>query len=194
MKRLFLLVILFAAACSSGTAATPVGGPVFVDTPECQSIAERLIEEPLRELRIGLLTTGVATLLTAEVADDQGSRSRGLMCRSEVPPGAGMIFQFGGPTSGSFWMFNTYVPLDILYFDQSGRVVGTASMSPCPKDGDESEGHWRERCLDDAVGYGPGAVYASALELPADWLRAQGLRLEALPGDLRLVEFGPVSP
>ena len=94
-------------------------------------------------------------------------------------------------TAGSFWMFNTHVPLDILYFDQSGRVVGSAAMLPCPKDGGESEGRWRERCLEEARGYGPGANYASALELPADWLRAQGLVMSALPEDLRLVEFSP---
>lgn len=191
MKRLVFIVALFAVACSSGTPLASLSALAFVDTPECESIAERLLDEPLREMRIGLVTAGVAALLTVEVADDQGSRSRGLMCRSDVPPGTGMLFQFGGLTSGSFWMFNTHIPLDILYFDQSGRVVGSAAMLPCPKDGEESEGRWRERCLEEARGYGPGANYASALELPADWLRAQGLVMSALPEDLRLVEFSP---
>ena len=140
------------------------------------------------------MTGGVAALITTEVADDQGSRSRGLMCRSEVPSGTGMLFEFGGLTSGPFWMFNTYVPLDILYFDPSGRVVGTAAMLPCPRDGGESEGGWRERCLDESQAYAPGDNYASALELPAHWLRAQGLLLEALPEDLRLTVFGPAVP
>lgn len=191
MRRFLFIVVLFIAACSGSAPTASVSGPEFVNTPECRSIAERLIEEPLRESRVGLVTAGVAALLTVEVADDTGSRSRGLMCRSDVPPGAGMLFQFDGLTSGSFWMFNTYVPLDILYFDRAGRVVGAAAMLPCPKDGGESEGRWRERCLEEAADYGPDANYASALELPANWLRAQGLSLSALPGDLRLVEFSP---
>lgn len=188
MRRLLFFILLGAAACSSGALAG------FVDTPECEAIAEHLTEEPLRLSRIGLVTGGNAALITAEVADDPGSRSRGLMCRSEVPIGTGMLFQFGGLNSGPFWMFNTYVPLDILYFDQSGRVVGTAAMLPCPRDGGESEGNWRNRCLDESQDYAPDDNYASALELPAHWLLAQGLVLQALPDDLRLTVFGPVVP
>ncbi|MCH7905975.1 MAG: DUF192 domain-containing protein [Chloroflexi bacterium] len=188
MRRFFFIVVLVAAACAGGTL------PGFVNTPECEAIAERLTEEPLRKSRVGLVTGAVPALLTAEVADDEGARSRGLMCRSDVPPGTGMLFQFGGLASGPFWMFNTHVPLDVLYFDQSGRVVGAAAMLPCPREGGESEGGWRVRCLAEAEAYDPEVNYASALELPAGWLRAQGLLMEALPEDLRLVNFGPVNP
>ncbi len=183
-----MFAVLTIAACSSG------GVSGFVNTPECEAIAERLAEEPLREARVGLVTGGIATLITAEVADDEGSRSRGLMCRADVPGDTGMLFEFGGLTSGSFWMFNTHVPLDIIYFDQSGSVAGAAAMTPCPLDDGESEGEWRDRCLDESQGYGPERDYARALELPAGWLLAQGLSLDALPDDLRLNVFGRISP
>ncbi|MDA1256268.1 MAG: DUF192 domain-containing protein [Chloroflexi bacterium] len=180
---------MLAVVACSGEAS-----PGFVDTPECESIERRAVEQPLREVRIGLVTGGVAVTIDAEVADDTGSRSRGLMCRSEVPSGTGMLFQFDGLNSGPFWMFNTYVPLDILYFDRSGSVVGSATMHPCPKERGESEGEWRSRCMGESTGYGPDGNYASALELPAGWLLTQGHALEQLPDDLRLVEFGPVNP
>jgi uncharacterized membrane protein (UPF0127 family) len=183
-----MLAVLTVAACSSG------GISGFVNTPECEAIADRMTEEPLREARVGLVTGGIATLITVEVADDPGSRSRGLMCRSDVPGDTGMLFEFGGLTSGPFWMFNTYVPLDIIYFDQSGSVAGAAAMSPCPLDGGESESEWRDRCLEESQDYGPEGNYARALELPAGWLLAQGLSLDALPEDLRLNVFGTISP
>ena len=47
---------------------------------------------------------------------------------------------------------------------------------------------------DESQAYGADDNYASALELPAHWLRAQDLLLEALPDDLRLNVFGAIIP
>jgi|TARA_B100000959_G_C14939619_1_gene607217 hypothetical protein len=187
VRRFLFIAVLAITACSGG------GLPGFVNTPECQSIAERLPDEPLREIRVELRTGGVATLVDAEIADGEVTRSHGLMCRSEVPDGTGMLFEFGGATTGGFWMFNTHVPLDIIYFDRVGVVVGAAAMVPCPLDDGESERNWRDRCLEESLAYSADGAYARALELPGGWLLTQGLSLDALPDDLRLTVYGNVN-
>jgi uncharacterized membrane protein (UPF0127 family) len=182
MRRLIFVALLVITSCSGG------GIDGFVNSSRCQAIAERLDEEPLPTKRISLVTGGVATSITVEVANDEGERSRGLMCRSEVPIGTGMLFEFGGRTTGGFWMFNTYVPLDIIYFDRNGAVAGSASMLPCPLEDGESESAWRDRCLEESLAYESDSGYAQALELPADWLLAMGFVLNDLPADLHLTQ------
>lgn len=61
-----------------------------------------------------------------EVADTDESRSRGLMFRREVTPGTGMLFDMGVTRDVAFWMHNTFVPLDIVFISEKGRVVSIA--------------------------------------------------------------------
>ena len=72
---------------------------------------------------------GVDTVV-AEVAATAEERSEGLMYRDDVPDGTGMLFVFQDNAVRSFWMANTYVPLDIAYLDPSFRVVDIMQMEP----------------------------------------------------------------
>ena len=58
-----------------------------------------------------------------EVADTEESRERGLMFRREVAPGTGMLFDMGVTRDVAFWMHNTFIPLDIAFISEKGRVV-----------------------------------------------------------------------
>lgn len=71
-----------------------------------------------------------ADTVVAEVAASAEERSEGLMYRDEVPDGTGMLFVFQDNAVRSFWMANTYIPLDIGYLDPSFRVVDIMQMEP----------------------------------------------------------------
>jgi uncharacterized membrane protein (UPF0127 family) len=58
-----------------------------------------------------------------EIAETQAERARGLMFRRNMLPERGMLFYFDYPAKQSFWMRNTYIPLDIIYIDEQLRVV-----------------------------------------------------------------------
>jgi hypothetical protein len=76
------------------------------------------------------VTVGPATF-QVETARTPEERQRGLMFRRELPRDRGMLFvQPPGPAV--FWMKNTYIPLDLLYFGADGRLAQIeADVPPC---------------------------------------------------------------
>jgi uncharacterized membrane protein (UPF0127 family) len=72
---------------------------------------------------------GADTVL-AEVASTSDERAEGLMYREAVPDGTGMLFVFPDVSVRSFWMANTYVPLDIAFMDTAFNVVDIVPMQP----------------------------------------------------------------
>lgn len=67
-----------------------------------------------------------------EVADNDEERARGLMYRDEMAAGTGMLFVHDSEEPQAYWMKNTRIPLDILYFDGGRRLVAQQrDVPPC---------------------------------------------------------------
>ena len=69
-------------------------------------------------------------LLYLETANTPPLRAQGLMYRRELPENGGMIFLFPDESERSFWMKNTYVPLDMIHVDRELKVVGILENRP----------------------------------------------------------------
>ncbi len=61
--------------------------------------------------------------LHVEVAETPYEREKGLMYRTYLAPDSGMLFVFEKPETLSFWMFNTLIPLDIVFLDSNFVVI-----------------------------------------------------------------------
>jgi hypothetical protein len=70
-------------------------------------------------------TTGVHAF-TVELVDNDADREKGLMFRKELPEGRGMLFDFHAEAPVSFWMENTYIPLDMIFIRGDGSILRIA--------------------------------------------------------------------
>jgi len=110
--------------------------------------------------------------LAVEIADSSTLRTRGLMWRSDVPDGTGMLFIFPNEVVQSFWMRNTLIPLDILFVDRTGKVVGVVQ--------------WAEPKTLTSRTVGKPSMYV--LEVPGGWASRNSVQAGArvdLEGDLK---------
>jgi uncharacterized protein len=67
---------------------------------------------------------GEPITVRVEIARTEAERRRGLMFRQHMDEGTGMLFLFEAPSQLSFWMRNTYIPLDMIFIAPTLRVLG----------------------------------------------------------------------
>ncbi len=70
-----------------------------------------------------IVTGSGAHKFEIEVMRSNAELERGLMFRRTMAQDKGMLFDFKTPQTVSMWMKNTYLPLDMLFIGQDGRVV-----------------------------------------------------------------------
>jgi uncharacterized membrane protein (UPF0127 family) len=75
------------------------------------------------------------TPLQLQLALTRSEQNKGLMHRESMPTDHGMLFLFKQPEPRSFWMRNTRIPLDIGYFDASGRLLEIHALYPYDENG-----------------------------------------------------------
>ncbi len=70
-----------------------------------------------------------------EIAQDDASREHGLMDRTQMAADHGMLFVFQDDIPRAFWMKNTKIALDMLFFDADRRLVSVQhNVPPCTAD------------------------------------------------------------
>ncbi len=69
---------------------------------------------------------------SVEIASTEEARARGLMFRDAMAENHGMVFIHDEQMPQSYWMKNTRIPLDILYFDNDHKLVAQQrDVPPC---------------------------------------------------------------
>lgn len=76
--------------------------------------------------RVIVETAKTERVFQVEVVREERERNRGLMFRQSLPDNGGMLFDYNPPQEVAFWMKNTYIPLDIIFIDATGRIMRIA--------------------------------------------------------------------
>ena len=66
---------------------------------------------------------------TVEIADNDLSREKGLMFRTQLASDHGMLFVFKNIDVQNFWMKNTLIPLDIVFVTPDGKIAKIHDMA-----------------------------------------------------------------
>ncbi len=121
MKKIFLTIALIGlvVSCDKSSRSSVVEGdstPVeitFTKNGELEFLDEN--GSPLQKIDI-------------EIADTENKRARGLMDRSKMESNHGMLFIFKDDEvrKHTFYMKNTRIPLDIMYFDKDSTLINIA--------------------------------------------------------------------
>ena len=99
--------------------------------------------------------------ISVEIARTDRERARGLMYRTRLADGYGMLFIENGPPSvQTFWMRNTCISLDMMFIEKDGFIAGILENVPPMNDG--------RRSIPCPVSY--------VLEVPGGWSRKHGIK------------------
>ncbi|MBX7099551.1 MAG: DUF192 domain-containing protein [Myxococcaceae bacterium] len=169
MSRVSLAAALVVLGACTDAKGSPPPKPAAPPPPKVEAPKAPPITDPAEEKYVSpALPMGKVTLADAyggkhvvevEIAATRDSRTRGLMWRTQLENGKGMLFLFSRQQPLSFWMRNTLIPLDMIFIDQDLKVVGCVENAE-PKT---------------LSGRNPGKESQFVLEVPAGWCAKQGV-------------------
>ena len=123
-------------------------------------------------VRVGFPAASAGASVEAELVRSDHDLRRGLMYRTSMAEGHGMLFDLHVRDDHQFWMHNTCIPLDLIYIDEDGLIVGIVENAPTLND--------------EPRGVGCPSLYV--LEVNAGWTRRHGVKAGQsvpLPAEVR---------
>jgi uncharacterized protein len=136
-------------------APAPVAsGPAASCPPDPEPLQPRL-----PQVHLGFLDVA-SVVVEADLVRSEHDTARGLMFRRSMPEDRGMLFDLRFRDDHKFWMHNTCIPLDLLFVDEDGLIVGIVENAPT---------------LDD-TSRGVGCPSRWVLEVNAGWSRRHGVK------------------
>lgn len=113
------LLIATALACTTLAVSPSVADPALIAGPQ----------SGLRVERLSIATPRGVRAFRVEMADTPRTREIGMMWRTSVPRGTGMLFDFQTPQPVGFWMENTLSSLDLIFIRADGTIANIAASA-----------------------------------------------------------------
>lgn len=126
-----IAIALLAAACTSTSedVATTLVTEDRLTTTTAVTAEAIAVPPQIADYDVQSVQVGDRMMLLA-IADNPGLRAQGLMGVTDLGDLDGMLF-FWRHDGDSFWMKDTLIPLDVVWFNEDGTYKDRASMVPC---------------------------------------------------------------
>ena len=119
----------------------------------------------VEDLRLHTVTLPNGSQIRAEILTTQDELITGMKHRESLDEDRGLLFVYGKEGYYAFWMYEVKVPLDMIWIDQSRKIVQLVhECPPCPGP--------REKC----PSYGGQVPAQYILEVRAGVAKKQGLK------------------
>jgi uncharacterized membrane protein (UPF0127 family) len=109
MRLSFLIPLALLAACSA--------------TADKQENATATSTARPATIPLIITANGKPHRFDVEIALTKEEQAKGLMFRKSLAPNGGMVFPMSPPRTASFWMENTFIPLDMLFVRTDGTIA-----------------------------------------------------------------------
>lgn len=155
--------VVAAPSAAAGRCITPLASAAPAIPPPASSAACPPDPEPPRELPTAMVAFPDAPggpHVNVELAKTGHDVEKGLMYRRSMGEEHGMLFKLDERRDHTFWMQNTCIPLDMLFVDDDGTIVGVYESAPPLTTATRSVG-----CPSSCV-----------LEVNAGWVRRHGVK------------------
>ncbi len=163
---------------AAGSKPVPGSGDAGTEIHSSDPTAESYLAAPLPLAQVRLHDAfGGIHPVDVEVASTPITRQRGLMWRTQLAEGKGMLFVFPEVEEQSFWMKNTLLSLDMIFIDADLKIAGIVART-------------EPRSLE-SRGVGKPSLYV--LEVPGGWSEKISLRAGGAVELLGVAEI-PVQP
>lgn len=131
--------------------------PASASPPACPADPEPNLKLP--EAQVTFPDSADKLKVDVELAMNDHDIQRGLMYRRSMPSSRGMFFKLDERRDHTFWMHNTCIPLDMMFVDDDGMIVGIVE-SAVPLDESSRK---------------VGCASSYVLEVNAGWSRKHGV-------------------
>jgi uncharacterized membrane protein (UPF0127 family) len=150
MNRAFALLVVLCAVLS----------PACAQTPAAADFKPEQLRGFARDTLVIQRSNG-RDQFNIWLADTPDQQQQGLMWIQQLPPDFGMLFLLPQVRPMNMWMKNTYVPLDMVFFDAKGRILRI---------------HEHAEPLSEAI-ISSGAEVAGVLEILAGEAKRRGMQV-----------------
>ena len=144
--------------CVTPMSDSPASIPASASPPACPKDPEPNTKLP--EAKVAFPDAPNTPHVDVELVKSEHDIQKGLMYRQSMPEERGMLFKLDERRDHTFWMHNTCIPLDMMFVDDDGLIVGIVEAA---------------KPLDDAT-RSVGCPSSYVLEVNAGWSRRHGVK------------------